>query len=249
MRTYRFRDKEPTVKFEQSPSSETVAKYEDDESIKNGWRVYDNEIIVLKEIGDVGMMHEYHPSLDAFLDSTGTVVLLSPLAKSEHEKSPWGKASGEIKRQESVSGASVSEPCLYLDFVPTKEPLPPILAGTREITPPNRYLDLAIRDNDGSGGFFVVDDQAITTQAEGRTQEVIFLMKEAPSEGYSPRLRIDNETLTSGQHGFDPIYFYVRMNGLYGKGYVQSASYLRGKATVYVTLCIQHDGSRNTRTK
>lgn len=72
-------------------------------------------------------------------------------------------------------------------------------------------------------------------------------MKEAPEEGYQQEMIISGESKLGTFH--EPLRFYFRMNGKYGKGKI-NFNYYKGKdnfpkeVTGFISLSLQPDGSR-----
>ena len=78
---------------------------------------------------------------------------------------------------------------------------------------------------------------------------MLLTMTKAPTDGYSPRFDLTSEEIL-GFRTSQPVYFYFKLNGLYGKGRVLFLLYRPG---VGITDCdprfsVQPDGSTNVET-
>jgi hypothetical protein len=73
-------------------------------------------------------------------------------------------------------------------------------------------------------------------------------MREAPADGYKPEFAIDltPERIRSNEF----LYFYFRVGGKYGRGSVGGIQFAKdhGKVSVWLSLDVQPDGSRNLDT-
>jgi hypothetical protein len=79
-------------------------------------------------------------------------------------------------------------------------------------------------------------------------------MKEAPEEGWQPFIELSNEDLVGFRSHSAMVCFYVKLNGMYGKGRISRAAYGRspyGEEEILeanVEIRLQPNGTRNVET-
>ena len=114
-----------------------------------------------------------------------------------------------------------------------------------EVAPRDGIVRIVIQD--GQGGGFV--------RAHTKSRDVMGAVLDvttAPIEGYSPTLDISADEIAamrSGGEEVNPI-FYFKLNGLYGKGFVNFVEYRARAGTLScdVFFLLQPDGSTNVET-
>lgn len=193
---------------------------------------YDNVKIVLTKAKHLTKLNYSQVRLTIEPDGTRTVWDLSD-ATFPYPERPKGVQFGPDE--------TINPPAVYLRLTPSEKPKPAEKNKRGYIaTPENAYLEVVI--DDGQDGGFVPAPVPHYFVRAYASQEYL----QAPSEGYETVFRIPAEYLT-GQLRGSP-WFYVRLNGLYGKGYIGTARYGEAYARVSVTFRIQPDGSRNVET-
>lgn len=202
---------------------------------------YDNETIVLGRIGIVAHLDTHRIRLESDPVRGTTLVDLHKLVGTG-EAGKVVTTTAQIEALASVT--SESQMFVRVASVSGREITPLTERGFgKELSPRNSQIEVVL--NDGHEGGF----RLCHPKQPDRARPLLEL-KEAPKDGYSSVLTITKEFLESQRHAdvFVPISFYCRINGLYGKGIVDGASYINGKIWVGLVLHLQHDGSRNVTT-
>ena len=201
--------------------------------IEGHTHTYDDVTVVLHKIGELAQVHRHGCVLSYGLDGTLQAWDLSTV--------------GPVRRQsrlldlDAIPGPDVS--CMYVHLVASPTPIEPQVVGGMEMTPRNAILQVVLQDGQG-GGF-------IRVATEGRSEkEMLYATTTAPTEGYSPTLDLSPGDIAGLRVGA-AVYFYCRINGLLGKGYVNSLHFRpdSGVKMCGLRFLIQPNGSTNVETR
>ncbi|VAX39249.1 hypothetical protein MNBD_PLANCTO02-911 [hydrothermal vent metagenome] len=198
--------------------------------------------IVLDKKGSRAKLTSYDGRLTYKTDDSGTVMDFSKPKSKTH------KIIREVKnvKEEKL----LPKHCVVFTAIPNK-------AGTFEAlfpsavfkgVPKNIYNNpvieyrLKINDPDPTAGFWMIDPKK-----EGKYHQDNRI-SEAPQSGYV------RELVFGSKQEYQMGYFYIKINGKYGKGHIGKSGYYGGyyheskEAKCYSSFSIQEDGSRFLRT-
>ena len=200
--------------------------------IEGKTHTYDNVTVVLQKIGRLAGLHAYAPVLS--WSPTGDLRV-------------WETAGVGAERVETKCGDTSGRPgtgaqCVYAYVTKGIAPATPNGGRKGNAVPGDEVVQLVLQDGKG-GGFIKVPRQ-------GRDDRTMLLaMTTAPKEGYAPTLAFTAEEL-AGFRNTQAVYYYFRLNGFFGKGYLCNLLY---KPTEGIQDCapnflLQPDGTTNVET-
>jgi hypothetical protein len=206
---------------------------------------YDNVHVVLEKIGELALLDLYEMRLTFAPDGKASVWDIARVVKKSG-KPVAGSVRPVLK---DVVWENIPPPgTVYTCLVPSATDVPPAVYKGTIVSPPKRTT-IRVGVNDGAGGGL------IRVQPEGRTySRVLRDMKEAPEEGWQPFIELSNEDLVGFRSHSAMVCFYVKLNGMYGKGRISRAAYGRspyGEEEILeanVEIRLQPNGTRNVET-
>lgn len=193
---------------------------------------YDDVTVVLQKIGKLAHLHEY----------LAPVLWQPDGALVAWDISRIGRERTATKCVKLTANPGPEIPCVYLHIVKSETPMPAVVHDSAEISPRDGVVQLVIQDGKG-GGFIRVPSQ-------GKDQRQMLLqMTTAPADGYTARLDLTPQEV-AGFRTTTPVYYYAKVNGMFGKGYIcnmfySSAVGIRDSA---LNFWLQPDGSTNVET-
>jgi len=184
---------------------------------------YENVIVVLRKMGQLAVLNGYDPLLSYGYDGSCTSWDIAGITTEKVE----------TRCVKGVGRPAPDVPCVYMQVIPSKAPIEPVMVGPEEAFPANRIVQLVLQDGKG-GGFVRAYSKAKNAVEAGRD------FTTAPTEGYSPVLTLSPEDIAGFRHAKN-VYFYCKINGLLGKGYIGSFVYVPNKkvSECYLQFYIQ----------
>lgn len=254
-----YREKRISFWYEPLPNAKPQPK-----TLKGDIHVYE-ETIVLQKFGKIGKMENYDEFLGFNPQKGNKVIDLSMMAKD-------GKRGKSIRLYNFNDPDQMTNiPRLYLKQIPRKEIIA-VKPGDRIRRPLDKDVCLCLDDKTTNCGFILVDHKMAANRAynqyktEGKSdknlenftvessdsisEDMLYEMNEAPKKGYKKELRIPDDYW---EHRY-PICFYIKMNGLYGKGYILGTGPIlyvdtTKEITARIKFTLELDGSCNVTFK